>query len=114
MRRDARAYLWEAIQAADAVLRYTEGKALDDVLGETLLSDAVERQLIALGEALSQLSQAFPQIAKDFPGLPKVVAFRNILLQGYSDLDWQAVWTLVQQPLPMLKAAMQARLEVLG
>lgn len=114
MRRDARAYLWDAVQAADTILRYTEGKALDDVLTETLLSDAVERQLIALGEALGQLSQGFPDVAKELSELPKIVAIRNILLLGYRDLDWREVWTLVQQPLPMLKAAMRARLDAQG
>ena len=114
MRRDAQGYLWDAIQAAETVLRYTAGKALDDVLEDIVLTGFIERQMITLGEALNQLSNAFPDVGSEITELAEVVAFRNILVHGYRDLDWVQVWGVVQRDLPALKERMQALLDSLG
>ena len=53
MASEARAYLWDARRAADAVARFIAGKDRDDYLGDDLLRSAVERQFEIVGEALS-------------------------------------------------------------
>ena len=52
-----------------------------------MLRSAVERQFEIVGEALSQLAKAAPELAAQIPDLPRIVAFRNILRHGYAVVD---------------------------
>ena len=55
MQRDARAFLWDAHAAAEAILEFVDGKSYSDYAGDRLLRSAVERQFEIIGEALNQL-----------------------------------------------------------
>ena len=51
-----------------------------------------------LGEALNQLSHVDPDIAEEIPELPRIVAFRNILIHGYASVDDRLVWAVFDLP----------------
>lgn len=70
MERDPRAYLWDAKEATEAILRFVEGKTFDDYAGDLMLRSAVERQFEIIGEALNQLSKIAPELARSIPDLP--------------------------------------------
>jgi len=55
MQRDPRAYLWDAREAAAAILEFVEGKTFEDYARDRLLRSAVERQFEIIGEALNLL-----------------------------------------------------------
>ena len=52
MRRDARAYLWDAREATDAIARFTRDRTKEDFQQDLMLRSAVERQFEIIGEAL--------------------------------------------------------------
>jgi uncharacterized protein with HEPN domain len=87
MRREPQAFLWDAHRAALARLEFTRGKSYDEFAESVLLRSAVERQFEIIGEALSQLSKVDPKLAAKVPHLPRVIAFRNILVHGYAAID---------------------------
>jgi uncharacterized protein with HEPN domain len=64
----------------------------------------VERQLEIIGEALSQLAKIDPQIAGNVAELRRIIAFRNILVHGYATIDYDTVWRLIEDKLPVLEA----------
>ncbi|HYU35619.1 MAG TPA: HepT-like ribonuclease domain-containing protein [Thermoanaerobaculia bacterium] len=103
MRREPRAYLWDVREAADTILEFTRGLALDDYLADRKLRSAVERQFEILGEALNQLSKVAPEIAARIPDVPQIVAFRNLLIHGYATVDHPTVWETVQSQVPALR-----------
>jgi uncharacterized protein with HEPN domain len=72
-----------------------------------MLRSAVERQFEVIGEALNQLSKADPQLAGQIPDLPRIVAFRNILIHGYATVDDALVWQLLDAKLPDLVEALR-------
>ena len=103
MRRDPRAYLWDAQAAADRILEFTRGRSLDDYLADAMLRAAVERQFEIIGEALSQLAKAAPSIAQRIPDIGEIVAFRNLLIHGYATVNYETVWRTVEDDLASLR-----------
>ena len=104
MRRDSRCYLWDALKAAKAVQSFLRGRTYEAFVEDDLLRSAVERQLEIIGEALSQLAKVDPQIADNVPELRRIIAFRNILMHGYTAIDYDTVWRLIEDKLPELQS----------
>jgi uncharacterized protein with HEPN domain len=103
MQRDARCYLWDALKAAEAVQTFLRGKTYEAFIDDDLVRSAVERQLQIIGEALSQLARVDPRIASNIAELPRIIAFRNILVHGYAAIDYDTVWRLIEDKLPELQ-----------
>ena len=114
MRREPRAYLWDAREAADAILEFTHGLCLDDYLADRMLRSAVERQFEIIGEALSQLAKVAPEIAARIPDLPQIIAFRNLLIHGYATVDHPTVWETLQTQAPALRNCVAELLDEYG
>lgn len=102
MHADAGKLLWDAQQAAQRIARYTTGKTLADYQADDLLRSAVERQFEIIGEALGALRRIDPQTAAVVVELPRIVAFRNLLIHGYASVDDRIVWGVVESQLQAL------------
>lgn len=66
-----------------------------------LLQDAVERNLITIGEAVNQLIKTFPTIT--ISNARKIVDTRNKLTHGYDEIENVQVWSIIIKHLPVLK-----------
>src|SRR6266508_21811 len=102
MRPDPRKYLWDAVAACDLVRSFTAGKSYVDYEADALLRSGVERQFEIIGEALNNLSKLDSALASAIPELPRIVAFRNILIHGYATVDDALVWQVLVDKLPAL------------
>jgi uncharacterized protein with HEPN domain len=100
---DPRKYLWDALRAAELAGEFADGRSFADYQADAMLRSAVERQFEIVGEALNQLSKADPETASKVPDLPRIVAFRNILIHGYAVVDDALVWQLLRERLPNLE-----------
>lgn len=69
------------------------------------MRSAVERQLMIIGESVTQLSRLFPDVSATLGDISVIIAFRNRLVHGYSTVDHAIVWGVIQDDLPMLKHA---------
>jgi uncharacterized protein with HEPN domain len=87
MHPDAGKLLWDAEQAAERVARFTAAKTLVEYEADDYLRSAVERQFEIVGEALNQLSRLDQGTAATIAELPRIVAFRNVLIHGYASAD---------------------------
>jgi len=110
MRRDARAYLTDARDAAALIRQFVQGRTLDDYRADPMLRSAVERQFEILGEALNQLAKTAPALAERIPDLRRMVDFRNVLAHAYASVDDALVWQAVQHNLPALAQTVAALL----
>ncbi len=74
---------------------------------------AVERQCEIIGEALAKLAKADEAVAARISERRRIIAFRNILIHGYADVDHRLVWDVVTTKVPILAAepAMNADLK---
>ncbi|SPE29443.1 conserved hypothetical protein [Acidobacteriia bacterium SbA2] len=108
MRLEAKKYLYDIQQAAERLAEFTAGKRFEDYRGNAMLRGAVERQFEIIGEALARLIRLDESIAKRIDEYRRIVAFRNILIHGYADVDDRVVWDVVETKLPVLRQEVEA------
>ena len=102
MRLETRKYLYD-MQHTIALLReFTSGKTFADYEREAMLRAAVERKLEVIGEAVAQLAKLDASVAACISEYPRIIAFRNMLIHGYTDVDDRLVWEVVETKLPAL------------
>jgi uncharacterized protein with HEPN domain len=114
MLRDARAYLWDARHAADAILGFIAGLDVHTYATTEVVHSAVERKFEIIGEALGQLSKLDPVLAGRIPDIRAIIAFRNVLIHGYAAIEHDRVWRIAEQSLPALRTVVAALLDELG
>jgi uncharacterized protein with HEPN domain len=97
-------YLEHILDALDRIQRYTAGKSAADFTAETLLQDAVLRNLSIIGEAAHRLLAEAPDFAAQHPEIPlaKIYGTRNRITHAYEEVDVDIVWNLVLYDVPDL------------
>jgi uncharacterized protein with HEPN domain len=111
MHPDSAKLLWDAQQASQRIMRFTAGKSFAEYEADELLRSGVERQFEIVGEALNQLSRLDQVTALAIPDLPRIVAFRNVLIHGYADVDDRVVWGVIESSLHSLHETLSRLLE---
>lgn len=110
MRLEAKKYLYDMQQAATLLIDFTSEKSFDDYRGDPMLKSAVERQFEIIGEALAKLAKLDQALATRLTDHKRIIAFRNILIHGYADVDDRLVWDVVETKLPVLRQEIDAML----
>lgn len=97
-----RLYLRHVLDAIGAIESFTsEGRGL--FMSDRKTQSAVVRQIEIIGEAVKQLS---PALTGSEPAVPwrQIAGTRDRLIHAYFNVDLDAVWAMVQDDLPQLKA----------
>ncbi|HWE85724.1 MAG TPA: HepT-like ribonuclease domain-containing protein [Terracidiphilus sp.] len=102
MRLEARKYLYDIQEAASFASQFTEGKGFAQYQQDPMLRFAVERAFAIIGEALLKLDRIDPSAAAKVSEFRSIIAFRNILVHAYAQVDDRIVWGVVQSKLPVL------------
>jgi uncharacterized protein with HEPN domain len=110
MRLEEKKYLFDIQQVAGRVADFTAGKRFDDYRGDAMLRAAVERQFEIVGEALAQLAKLDEKLAARLSERRRIIAFRNILIHGYADVDDRLVWDVVEAKLPVIRREVETLL----
>jgi len=92
---------YDAGQAARAILRFVEGKALADYKADDLLASAIERKFEIIGEALNRIRKTNPEDLHWIGDWPAIIGFRNLLAHGYDHIEATVVWGIVRDQLPL-------------
>jgi uncharacterized protein with HEPN domain len=85
------------------IATFTAEKGFEDYMADAMLCPAVEREFEIIGEALSQLARLDAQLAAQISDHRRIIAFRNVLIHGYADVDNRLVWDVVETKLPLLQ-----------
>ncbi|OGI08329.1 MAG: hypothetical protein A2Y40_09160 [Candidatus Margulisbacteria bacterium GWF2_35_9] len=96
-------YLYDIINSAKEIDQYTQNFSLKDYLNNKLIQRAVERNFEIIGEALNKIKFIDDEILQSISEHHKIIAFRNILIHGYTDIDEKMVWSAVVKHLPLLR-----------
>ncbi len=99
--KDASVYL-KHIQDAIARIESYTGQSRRAFFDNTMVQDAVIRNLEVIGEAVKQLPA---DLRERHPRIPwrSITALRNVLIHEYFGVDLEIVWRVIQNRLPTLK-----------
>ena len=111
MRLESKKYLFDVKQAADLLAEFTRAKSFEDFQSDPMLRSAVERQFEVIGEALSQLAKLDHDTADLISDHRRIIAFRNILIHGYAQIDHRLVWGVLDSKLPTLSREVEKLLQ---
>jgi uncharacterized protein with HEPN domain len=98
--RDA-GYLWDMLQAATRIQRFTENLSFDAYQESDLVQSAVERQFEILGEAARRISEEFKQSHAEIPW-SGIIGQRNVIAHQYDDIQQTQLWSVVKGNIPTL------------
>ncbi len=100
-RRDIDLLLQDMRESAGKILKYTIGLTFDDFLSDEKTIDAVVRNFEIIGEASIRIDGDFkldnPQIE-----WKKLRGFRNRIVHEYFGIDYEIVWSIVEDDLEEL------------
>ena len=111
MRLEEKTLLHDIRIAAEYIDSFTHGKDFSTYGMDEMLRSAVERQFEIIGEALNRLRKISPDLAAKISEHQRIIAFRNILIHGYAQVDVRLVWSVVEEKLPTLLGEVTRLLE---
>ncbi|HXZ89230.1 MAG TPA: DUF86 domain-containing protein [Candidatus Binataceae bacterium] len=100
---ETKKYLEDIARAAELIAQFTAGKTFADYMQDPMLRAAVERQFEIVGEALLRLAKRDEIVAARIGEHQRIIAFRNILIHGYNNVDDLLVWGVVESKLNALR-----------
>lgn len=103
MQLDRAKYLYDIQHASNLLAEFVQAKTWPDYAANAMLRSAVERQFEIIGEALAQLARRDLALAERISEYRNIIAFRNVLIHGYAEVDDKLVWDVAQTRLPKLR-----------
>jgi uncharacterized protein with HEPN domain len=110
MPRSYRPYLEDIITSASKIMRYVGDSSLDDLLKDEMRLDAIIRNFEIIGEAANKMPD---DIQRKYPSVEwrKIADFRNVLAHQYFGIDYEIMWEIIKQKLPLLREGIQSIIE---
>jgi uncharacterized protein with HEPN domain len=99
MKKDNNVYLQDILKSIDKINHYVSLVDFNYFKKNSMIQDAVIRQLEIIGEASKRLSIDF---LEKYPELEikKASAMRNLLIHQYDYVDVDIVWKTIKEDLP--------------
>jgi len=102
MQLETRKFLYDIQSACELLLEFSQGKTLENYQADLLLRSGIERQLEIIGEAMSQAQKIEPDLDKKICGVRQIINLRNVIIHGYSTIQNETIWGILQNDLPTL------------
>jgi uncharacterized protein with HEPN domain len=103
MNVEDKASLYDALSAAKKIERFVQDVDWACFQASDEKSSAVYGQFVILGEACTRLSA---EIRARHDSVPwrRIVGMRNRIIHGYDEVNWEIVWEVATQQVPLLIA----------
>lgn len=98
-------YLAHITHAISRINEYVDDIDEISFLTNSLVQDAVVRNIEVIGEASRNICKHFPTFVDANPQIPFSLAYemRNSLAHGYFKVDYEIVWRTIERDLPQLQ-----------
>lgn len=106
MQREPKVFLEDIYAAAVKIEKYTKGLSFEDFVDNDLVSDAVIKNVLVIGEATKNISG---EIREKTPHIEwrKMAGMRDMMIHGYFSINYRIVWDVAQNKVPTLKQQIQ-------
>jgi uncharacterized protein with HEPN domain len=94
-------FVWDMLDAAQAVCQFVAGKHFDDYTNDRLLRGAVERYIEIIGEAARCISPSYRDAHPEIPW-NKIIAQRHVLAHEYGEIRHDRIWRVATVHIPDL------------
>ncbi|MCD7036041.1 DUF86 domain-containing protein [Metabacillus sp. GX 13764] len=102
MQREPKVFLEDILEAAAKICKYTKDLSYEDFLENDLVSDAVIKNILVIGEAAKNIPSEIRQANTNIEWR-KAAGMRDMLIHGYFSINYRIVWDVVQNKIPVLK-----------
>lgn len=101
----AKDFIGHMLEAVERILQYTKGLSREEFFANSLVQDAVIRNIEIIGEAANNLTELEPEISVRYPSIPfaQIYGMRNRVAHGYFAVSLSMVWDSVQVDIPELQ-----------
>ena len=110
MKRDARVYLHDMLEACRAIERHVAGCTFADYQHDRTIRSAVERELFIIGEAMTAIRRIQPQMMEHISDAAKIIGLRNQLAHAYFGVRDEEIWGVIEHSLPLLVRELESLL----
>jgi uncharacterized protein with HEPN domain len=111
MNPDVIDYLNNVLDAISKIkIHIRNTNSLSDFINDITVTDAVERRLAIIGEALWKAAKIEVINISDYK---KIIALRHILIHEYDLVDEGTLWRIIQNDLPLLQSEVKQILKSL-
>lgn len=95
-------YLEDIINCIEKIEQYISGLSYEDFVSNSLVFDAVIRNLEVVGEASKNIPG---EVMGNYPNVhwKSMIGLRNILIHEYFGVDSEIVWEIIKTDLPNTK-----------
>lgn len=109
-KRDWKILFEDIIECIEKIEKYTKGLSYENFESDSLITDAVVRNIEIIGEASKNIPA---EIQNQFIDIPwqKLRGIRNRIVHDYFDVDRKIIWFIVTNELSPLKKALQDHLQ---
>ncbi|MEH7492609.1 HepT-like ribonuclease domain-containing protein [Neobacillus niacini] len=113
MQREPRVFLEDILAAAIKVEKYTMELSFDEFVDNDLVSDAVIKNILVIGEATKNIPDKIRIVNSEIEWR-KMAGMRDMLIHGYFSINYKIVWDVVQNKLPTLRKQVEQLLQDLS
>ena len=93
--------LQHMLDYATEALNMIKGRNREDLDNDRQLNLSLVRLLEIVGEAASRTSESTRDLHSELPWI-QIIGLRNRLIHGYDEVDFDILWTILQEDLPPL------------
>ncbi len=104
--RDYKLFLKDILEACNNILEHTKNYSCEDFFADKKTIDAVDYNLIVIGEAAKYIPDDIKEKLKDIP-FEEIAGLRNRLAHDYLGIDLSIIFAIVEYDIPQLQKTIQ-------
>ena len=105
-RRDVNVLIQHMLEHAQKAVELSQDRKRSDLDEDLIFNLALTRLIEIIGEAANRVPEEFQKIHSEIPWM-EIIGMQNRLIHGYDEVDFNFLWSVVQNDLPTLIAQLE-------